>query len=135
MKRDRGICDICNLDCATLVKRLQSIEKNQEADSEEMPLWKQQRERLLSRKEYQVFASKLSSAMKESLIDRALSGKAWQADHIIPVFEGGGQCTITNLRTLCTACHREVTAEQASKRKRERLTLKKERETKKQALK
>lgn len=95
-----------------------------------MPLWKQQRERLLSRKEYQVFASKLSSAMKESLIDRALSGKAWQADHIIPVFEGGGQCTITNLRTLCTACHREVTAEQASKRKRERLTLKKERETK-----
>ena len=29
----------------------------------------------------------------------------WQADHIIPVAEGGGDCGLENLRTLCTPCH------------------------------
>ena len=35
----------------------------------------------------------------------------WDADHIRPVAEGGGQCDLDNLRTLCLPCHREVTAE------------------------
>ena len=34
----------------------------------------------------------------------------WDADHIVPVAEGGGQCDLTNMRTLCLRCHREVTA-------------------------
>ena len=33
----------------------------------------------------------------------------WDADHIVPVAEGGGQCDLDNLRTLCVACHREAT--------------------------
>lgn len=39
---------------------------------------------------------------------------------MIPVYLGGGQCDIWNLRTLCTACHKEVTAKQAAERKMER---------------
>lgn len=35
----------------------------------------------------------------------------WDADHILPVAEGGGQCDLDNLRTLCLPCHREVTAD------------------------
>lgn len=35
---------------------------------------------------------------------RMASG-GWQADHIMPVAEGGGSCGLENLRTLCTACH------------------------------
>jgi 5-methylcytosine-specific restriction endonuclease McrA len=35
----------------------------------------------------------------------------WDADHILPVAEGGGQCDLDNLRTLCVPCHREVTAQ------------------------
>ncbi len=35
----------------------------------------------------------------------------WDADHILPVAEGGGQCDLDNIRTLCVPCHREVTAE------------------------
>jgi 5-methylcytosine-specific restriction protein A len=35
----------------------------------------------------------------------------WDADHIRPVAEGGGQCDLDNLRTLCLLCHREVTAQ------------------------
>jgi 5-methylcytosine-specific restriction enzyme A len=35
----------------------------------------------------------------------------WDADHIIPVAEGGGECDLSNMRTLCLKCHRAVTAE------------------------
>jgi 5-methylcytosine-specific restriction endonuclease McrA len=34
----------------------------------------------------------------------------WDADHIVPVAEGGGQCDLDNIRTLCLICHREATA-------------------------
>ena len=34
----------------------------------------------------------------------------WDADHITPVAEGGGECDLANMRTLCLKCHREVTA-------------------------
>lgn len=35
-------------------------------------------------------------------------GHFWQVDHIRPVYEGGGQCSLDNLQTLCTVCHKEV---------------------------
>jgi 5-methylcytosine-specific restriction enzyme A len=34
----------------------------------------------------------------------------WDADHIVPVAEGGGECDLSNMRTLCLRCHRAVTA-------------------------
>jgi 5-methylcytosine-specific restriction endonuclease McrA len=33
----------------------------------------------------------------------------WDADHILPVTEGGGECELDNIRTLCLRCHRAVT--------------------------
>ena len=42
---------------------------------------------------------------------RALrTGHLWQADHIIPVIEGGGECDLGNFRTLCTVCHKGETS-------------------------
>ena len=35
----------------------------------------------------------------------------WDADHVVPVAEGGGECDLDNYRTLCLRCHREATAE------------------------
>jgi len=35
----------------------------------------------------------------------------WDADHIVPVAEGGGECDLDNLRTLCLNCHRQQTVE------------------------
>src|SRR5436309_4891991 len=35
----------------------------------------------------------------------------WDADHITPVAEGGGECDLSNIRTLCLRCHRACTAE------------------------
>lgn len=40
----------------------------------------------------------------------------WEADHIIPVIEGGGQCGLENLRTLCLRCHRQATSALARRR-------------------
>lgn len=33
----------------------------------------------------------------------------WQADHIKPVFLGGGACSIQNFQTLCLCCHKQKT--------------------------
>lgn len=35
----------------------------------------------------------------------------WDADHILPVAEGGGECDLANIRTLCLRCHRAATLE------------------------
>jgi len=39
----------------------------------------------------------------------------WDADHIVPVAEGGGECDLSNLRTLCLKCHRLCTAKLRSR--------------------
>jgi 5-methylcytosine-specific restriction protein A len=33
----------------------------------------------------------------------------WEADHIIPVADGGGECALDNYRLLCRPCHLQVT--------------------------
>jgi 5-methylcytosine-specific restriction enzyme A len=40
----------------------------------------------------------------------------WDADHIVPVVEGGGECDLSNIRTLCLLCHRKATADLRVKR-------------------
>ncbi len=42
--------------------------------------------------------------------------RLWEADHIIPVVEGGGCCGLENYRTLCQPCHRRETAALAARR-------------------
>jgi len=34
----------------------------------------------------------------------------WEADHIVPVADGGGECGLENYRLLCRACHVAVTS-------------------------
>jgi 5-methylcytosine-specific restriction endonuclease McrA len=53
-------------------------------------------------------------AKRETLLARwglrKLNRKSlWDADHITPVAEGGGECDLANLRTLCLTCHRQQT--------------------------
>ncbi|XP_053327400.1 DNA annealing helicase and endonuclease ZRANB3 [Spea bombifrons] len=52
------------------------------------------------------------------LIKNPTEGQFWQVDHIRPVYGGGGQCSLDNLQTLCTVCHKERTAKQAKERNR-----------------
>ena len=41
----------------------------------------------------------------------------WDADHIVQVVEGGGECDLANIRTLCLKCHRVATADLRRRRK------------------
>jgi 5-methylcytosine-specific restriction endonuclease McrA len=43
-------------------------------------------------------------------LKQRLRRSLWEADHIIPVIEGGGECDLDNIRTLCLRCHRKATA-------------------------
>jgi 5-methylcytosine-specific restriction enzyme A len=40
----------------------------------------------------------------------------WDADHILPVAKGGGECDLSNMRTLCVLCHRKRHRPYAAKR-------------------
>jgi len=50
-------------------------------------------------------------------IDRAArrrwraSRPRWEADHILPVADGGGECGLENYRLLCRGCHTSVTSQ------------------------
>jgi 5-methylcytosine-specific restriction protein A len=49
---------------------------------------------------------------------RSMTRKSlWDADHIVPVVEGGGGCDLENIRTLCLICHRKETDELRARRK------------------
>lgn len=41
----------------------------------------------------------------------------WEADHIVPVVEGGDS-NLENIRTLCIPCHRGVTTELRLRRRK-----------------
>ena len=80
--RDRGICRLCSADTVAIFAALK-------------------RSRGTAR-----LAGLSLYGMKTIASRRSL----WDADHILPVAEGGGQCDLDNLRTLCLPCHREATA-------------------------
>ena len=43
--------------------------------------------------------------------------RKWEADHIVPVADGGGECGLDNYRLLCRPCHLRITlAWRASRR-------------------
>jgi 5-methylcytosine-specific restriction endonuclease McrA len=42
----------------------------------------------------------------------------WEADHIVPVAEGGGESSLDNFQTLCTPCHAKKTRQQAQDKER-----------------
>jgi 5-methylcytosine-specific restriction endonuclease McrA len=40
----------------------------------------------------------------------------WHADHVVAVVEGGGECDLANMRTLCVSCHKHATRELMERR-------------------
>ncbi|XP_015571924.1 DNA annealing helicase and endonuclease ZRANB3 [Ricinus communis] len=96
-----GVCTNCQLDCHKLVKTIQPLT-------------------LERRREYiEKVAPNLASRKKlfDKLVNAPSEGNAWHADHIIPVYRGGGECRLENMRTLCVACHYDVTAAQRAERR------------------
>jgi len=78
--RDKGICAHCRIDTMSELRRLR---RSRGANRRQLLAhWG-----LLRRK-------------RRSL---------WDADHIIPVVEGGGECDLDNIRTRCLRCHKQAT--------------------------
>jgi 5-methylcytosine-specific restriction enzyme A len=81
LARDHAVCAVCGIDCAAEWIRLKRARGAARA---------------------RAWASwGIRSGQRKSL---------WDADHIVPVVEGGGECDLSNLRTLCLKCHRQATA-------------------------
>lgn len=97
---EHGVCTICQLDCHQLVRTIKplSLERRREYIEEVAP----------------------NVASQKKLLDKLANdpseGNAWHADHIVPVYRGGGECKLENMRTLCVACHSNVTAAQRAER-------------------
>ena len=93
-ERDRGVCEKCHLDCHALVSRIKCLKPHQR-----LPI-------------IESLAPQFTRAQKDKLARDAYEGSAWEADHIIAVKDGGGECTVDNMRTLCRRCHARNTKEQ-----------------------
>jgi 5-methylcytosine-specific restriction enzyme A len=79
--RDRGICAICGLDAIEFYRRFQRI------------------------------PARKRRALSRQLDMHPRRRSFWDADHILAVAEGGGECDLSNIRTLCLWCHQENTAQ------------------------
>ncbi len=80
LKRDRAVCAVCRTDTHEAWLRLKRARGERRAEM--LAKWN------------------LTKMNRRTL---------WDADHIVPVVEGGGECDLSNIRTLCLRCHREVT--------------------------
>jgi len=83
LDRDHGICANCGI------------------DTKELERWY----RLISKNTWKYWEHKAAWGPWYS------HNSFWEADHIVPVSEGGGCCGLENYRTLCMRCHKAESAE------------------------
>lgn len=84
-RRDKEVCQECGLDCTIIQSQLRTLYRT-------------------NRSEWKARCQSLDIPLHRG------RGTVWDLDHHIPVAEGGGDCGLDNLRTLCLWCHRAVTA-------------------------
>ncbi|XP_035301299.1 DNA annealing helicase and endonuclease ZRANB3 isoform X3 [Cricetulus griseus] len=96
---EHGVCQLCSMNAQELFLRVRDAPKSQ-------------RKNLLDA----AWTAKLPLEQLNEMLRNPAEGHFWQVDHIKPVYEGGGQCSLDNLQTLCTVCHKERTAQQAKER-------------------
>lgn len=82
LARDRGLCACCKVDTIAAYRRLRASR-----------------------------GSARRSLIEYWGLKRHSRKSLWDADHIQPVAEGGGECDLENIRTLCLRCHRTATLE------------------------
>lgn len=80
--RDHGVCALCGTDTERLRKEFRKLDYR-------------------ARRQF----------LKEWKVKETSRRSLWDADHVVPVAEGGGECDLANMRTLCLTCHRATTAE------------------------
>lgn len=106
LKRDDGICAACGLDCEQALRVLNALGAWRAVRLYGVVV-KPEQEDL---KEARRFLLVLWTGNPKAL------GSLWEADHIVPVIEGGGGCDLSGYRTLCRRCHKSETAALARRR-------------------
>jgi len=106
LTRDKGICAICGFDTEKIKRILfhavqsycrgSGLGESYGRFYRKVPSWR---------------IRQLFGKVLETLCLPANRSSYWDADHIVPVVEGGGQCGLDNIRTLCIDCHKQVTRE------------------------
>jgi 5-methylcytosine-specific restriction protein A len=98
LKRDHGICAGCGIDTIALKAEYDAIRRIDEHGR----AWND--------------PAACSAFLKAHGIPYGRGpSDFWDADHITPVVEGGGECDLSNLRTLCIPCHQKATKELAAR--------------------
>ena len=92
-KRDKGICIICNVDTKQIAQQALSLKKDEQIE----------------------YLKEHNISLKRKIWKQKHGGGLWDADHIKTVKDGGGQCGLDNLRTLCICCHKKVTKDAYTK--------------------
>ena len=93
--RDKGVCQKCALDTQKLAKEARALKSGPAAIE------------LLAKHGFKP-------------TDLGGNNSLWQADHTVPVVEGGGGVPWQALRTLCKPCHRAETAALMARRRAEK---------------
>ncbi|ORC88620.1 putative SNF2 DNA repair protein [Trypanosoma theileri] len=110
---DKGICSCCQVDCETLcaLVAVATTRKDRESIIDQMHPHMRHYPNLFNR-----------------IVEHPVPGNVWNADHILPVSQGGGEASMDNLQTLCVACHLEKTISE-SKMKHKYITKESHRTT------
>ncbi len=81
LERDKGVCAACGLDTVAEWRRIKRLPPARRA-----------------------------GILRDWGLKARHRSSLWDADHIAPVVEGGGECDLSNIRTLCLRCHKKSTA-------------------------
>jgi 5-methylcytosine-specific restriction endonuclease McrA len=111
-KRDKGICDQCGLDTYQIRHEVREyrelLQQHGLIAGLEQPKWEERRT---------YWSNGWGTAWRAAMGPwHDYTKSLWEADHIIPVIEGGGCCPISNYRTLCVRCHKLETKALAGRR-------------------
>jgi 5-methylcytosine-specific restriction protein A len=104
-RRDKGVCALCGIDTLALKREYTALRKELKVKA-----WE----------DYPANDVCRAFLSHQGIPPGRACSDWWDADHITPVVEGGGECGPEGYRTLCIPCHKDVTAELAARRAVER---------------
>jgi 5-methylcytosine-specific restriction protein A len=114
--RDRGVCAQCGIDTkeiAAVVRELNAHVLKQMSVSD---IEKRYHNHMVWPKVKEMAATMevrpgvvLSLPKRRKVWVKKWGGNLWDADHVVPVFRGGGSCGLNNMQTLCIPCHKSKT--------------------------
>lgn len=102
-QRDKGICAECGFDADKAMRILHRLEYGTGVQQRFGPDYLERRRAIA------LLVTHWNQPKRPRLALYYQLPHLWEADHIVPVAEGGGACELENYRTLCIPCHRAAT--------------------------